>query len=92
MCSHKFSFQCLVNKNDSGVKVSGMSLFRTDCNIPKECFILVTDIVFFSPQSTAFKVHDEGHREVVIDSLLANRFKVPSSDVGLLVVTCVQST
>ena len=39
---------------------------------------------FFSPQSTAFKVRDEGQREVVIDSLLANRFKVPSSDFRLL--------
>ena len=68
----------------TGVNVTGMSLFRADCNNPKECFILVTNIVFFLRQSTAFKVRDEGQREVVIDSLLANRFKVPSSDFGLL--------
>ena len=61
-----------------------MSQFTVDCNIPKEGFIFVTSIVFFPPQSTAFKVRDEGQREVVIDSLLANRFKVPSSDFGLL--------
>ena len=84
LCSHKSSFQCLANKNDSGVNVTGMSLFRADCNIPKECLISVTNIVFFLPQSTAVKVHDEEQREVVIDSLLANRFKVPSSGFGLL--------
>ena len=66
------------------MNVSGMIQFTVDCNIPKEGFILVTNIVFFFPQSIAFKVRDEGQREVVIDSLLANRFKVPSSGFGLL--------
>ena len=79
MYSQILIFQCHVNKNDCDVNVSGMSQFTVDCNIPKEDFILVTSIVFFSPQSTAFKVRNEGQREVVIDSLLANRFKVPSS-------------
>ena len=46
-CSCKSSFQCRVNKNDSGKNVSGMSQFTADCNFPKEGFILVTSIVFF---------------------------------------------
>ena len=47
-------------------------------------FLSQIPVIFFSPQSTAFKVRDEGQREVVIDSLLANRFKVSSSDFKLL--------